>query len=486
MITLSQPSLDVLLPRMTAYIPHKPTPKQRAFLLLPHREAFFGGAAGGGKSDALLMAALQYVDIPGYNAIIFRKTMADAAQPQSILFRARQWLTGTDARFDSIQNRYFFPSGATLSFGGLKNVGDAYKYQGPEYQFIGFDEFTQFYMSDCEFVMTRLRRQKCPFHNKVFNDSCKSCHQYHLLSKVPLRIRTASNPGGFSHIQVKKRYDIGLIPGKKTPNGKPLYAGRNLKRPHIPSWMYDNPFLDQEEYKEIFLGMEDHVTREQLESGDWGISEDGRFKMSWCQRYDQLGTLFKLGPHQYSESDFHHFMMIDCAASKDSTPGRTSLTKKLASHTALMFCSVTPRRDLIIREVERHQKEAPDAVDAIRGMMRRYPQVQFVGMEYTTMSTHLFQLLQTAGLPMRGFSPNTGDKIQRSVDAQNRMKQGKIWFPSAPSRWSEDLDGEIFTWTGHPHQTDDQVDCLAYSAIYMTEESSGIGEMSASSLPSVV
>jgi hypothetical protein len=81
-----------LTPRTNKYIPHTPTPKQSAFLLLPGREAFFGGAAGGGKSDALLTAALQYVDVPGYSAILFRRTYADLALPGALMDRAEQWL----------------------------------------------------------------------------------------------------------------------------------------------------------------------------------------------------------------------------------------------------------------------------------------------------------------------------------------------------------------------------------------------------------
>ena len=95
----SQPRLKSLLkPKMTKYIPHEPTPKQQAFLLLPHREAFYGGAAGGGKSEALLMAALQYVDVPGYAALLLRKTYQDLMLPNALMDRSEQWLGTTDAQ----------------------------------------------------------------------------------------------------------------------------------------------------------------------------------------------------------------------------------------------------------------------------------------------------------------------------------------------------------------------------------------------------
>lgn len=44
-----------------------PQPKQIEFMQRPEYEAFYGGAAGGGKSDSLLMEALRQVNIPHYN-----------------------------------------------------------------------------------------------------------------------------------------------------------------------------------------------------------------------------------------------------------------------------------------------------------------------------------------------------------------------------------------------------------------------------------
>ena len=63
------------------YCPFAPTKAQAHFLLDHGREALYGGAAGGGKSIAMLMAALQFVGIPDYAAIVFRRSLSDLQLP---------------------------------------------------------------------------------------------------------------------------------------------------------------------------------------------------------------------------------------------------------------------------------------------------------------------------------------------------------------------------------------------------------------------
>jgi hypothetical protein len=91
------------------YSPHVPTPKQLAFLLCPRTEVFFGGAAGPGKSEGLLMAALQLVEYPGYHALVLRRAFRQLNQTGSIMNRARQWLAGSDATWSSADKRFTFP-----------------------------------------------------------------------------------------------------------------------------------------------------------------------------------------------------------------------------------------------------------------------------------------------------------------------------------------------------------------------------------------
>lgn len=97
--------------RTTPFVPHDPTPRQAAFLLLECLEAFYGGAGGGGKSDALLMAALYYADIPGYNALIIRRSLADLAMPSALMDRAHEWLgRRADARWDRARSAGRLPA----------------------------------------------------------------------------------------------------------------------------------------------------------------------------------------------------------------------------------------------------------------------------------------------------------------------------------------------------------------------------------------
>src|SRR5260370_8586643 len=101
------------------YCPNIPTTKQLAFLLCPRLEFFFGGAAGPGKTEALLMAALQYVDQPRYRALLLRRTFRQLNQSNSIMNRAHHQPANTDADFNTTVKRFTFPSRPSLT---VRNV----------------------------------------------------------------------------------------------------------------------------------------------------------------------------------------------------------------------------------------------------------------------------------------------------------------------------------------------------------------------------
>ena len=161
-----------------AYIPHAPTQQQAWFLALSEAEIMYGGAAGGGKTNALLMAALQYVHVPSYSAIVFRRSYTDLELPDALIPRSKDWLTGK-AKWRGDKYEWEFPSGATLTFGYISSENDKYRYQGAQFQFIGFDELTHFSETQYRYLFSRLRRLE--------------------ESYVPLRMRGASNPGGIGH-----------------------------------------------------------------------------------------------------------------------------------------------------------------------------------------------------------------------------------------------------------------------------------------------
>jgi len=239
--------------RCNKYIPHEPTPKQAMFLTRDHiPEILYGGSAGGGKSDALLMAALQYVHVPGYAALLLRRTYADLSLPGAIMSRSFEWLNGTDAHWHDKEKTWSFPSGASVSFGYLDTPRDHYRYQGSEFQFVGFDEVTQFKEVQYLYLHSRLRRLAA--------------------SDIPIRMRAASNPGDIGHEWVKARFIA--------------VESRVKECMFIPASLSDNPHLDRDAYVQSLMKL-DPITREQLLSGNWDVRpEGGLFKREWLKLTD--------------------------------------------------------------------------------------------------------------------------------------------------------------------------------------------------------
>jgi predicted phage terminase large subunit-like protein len=237
--------LRQLIPRLP-----EPTEKQLAFLALDvgddvPLEALYGGAAGGGKSTALLMGALLYVDVPGYSALILRRTYTDLALPGALMDMAHEWLEGSAATWHDMEKTWRFPSGATLTFGYLEAERDKYRYQSAEFTFLAFDELTQFTESQYRYLLSRLRKPEG--------------------LPVPLRVRCATNPGGIGHDWVKRRF---------------IEEGPAAGRFYLPATLDDNPHLDRAAYLRSLSEL-DPITRAQLLEGDWNVRSGRMFRREW-------------------------------------------------------------------------------------------------------------------------------------------------------------------------------------------------------------
>lgn len=235
----------------------RPFENQVYFLTNNSEELLYGGMAGGGKSDALLMSALQYVTEEDYSALILRRTFKDLSQPNAIMDRARRWLSEPVSRgivhHDKTTKTWTFPSGATLTFGYLAHDNDLDQYQGSELQFVGFDELTQFTEKQYTYLHSRLRKLKS--------------------SNIPIRMRGATNPGGRGHDWVKKRF---IIP--------------DSPQPFIQSAYTDNKYLDTEQYEKQ-LDKLDPLTKMQLKDGDWdAVINEGLL----CNRMQLQGQVIHL------------------------------------------------------------------------------------------------------------------------------------------------------------------------------------------------
>lgn len=276
-----------------------PHPKQAAYLCLHGREGLFGGAAGGGKSAALLMASLQYVCVPGYSALLLRQSYPQLEGEDGLIERSKSWLAerlgAGDVHYSERRHRFRFPSGASLTLGFLDKDADRLRYQGLAFQFVGFDELTHWrdakgYLyvgfsrvrrpapscAHCATPMVRTSPTSPWRHSQptecttpeanplTVPPACPGCG--YTVADVPLRTRAGTNPGGPGHTWVHSRF----ITRSSTRN-----------RFFVPSTIEDNPTLDPVTYIASLAELP-IVERMQLLRGDWNVREDGRvFARRW-------------------------------------------------------------------------------------------------------------------------------------------------------------------------------------------------------------
>lgn len=307
------------------FIPHWPHPPQARFLGLHlHRdpdkihECLYGGAAGGGKSDALLMSLAQMAWQHGdFQALAIRRTFSDLALPGALMDRALAWWKPRGVHWSGDTKTFTFPSGARVSFAYLEHANDHLRYQGAEFHQTCWDELTQFPIEgQYRYVgLSRVRRR----------EGCV----------IPLRTLSASNPGGPGHAWVQRRFV-----------GDPE-SGLPGERDFIPALISDNPSLDRMPYLEGLSHLHPTV-RAQLERGDWSARDPGDyFRREW------FGDL--ISPEEIPATGVQSVRWWDLAASEKEDAARTAgvlmvrLTKgvRIVRH-AVAFRATPGRRDDII------------------------------------------------------------------------------------------------------------------------------------------
>lgn len=250
-----------------------PQPAQALFMERPEYEALYGGAAGGGKSEAIVIEATRQVDIPHYRGLILRKTYPELSEliNKSLSYYPRAF---PGCRFNETRHRWTFPSGATVEFGAMHRTADKLKYQGRAWDFIAFDELTHFTWEEYSYLFSR-NRPNGP-GTRVY-------------------MRATANPGGVGHGWVKERFITPAPPRTRimTELEISLPDGRKEKRKRsrifIPASVFDNQILLQNDTEYIAnLSLLPEAERNALLYGDWD-SFSGQVFREWVNDPERYG-----------------------------------------------------------------------------------------------------------------------------------------------------------------------------------------------------
>lgn len=481
-----------------AHLPISPHPRQAEFLTLQCEEALFGGAAGGGKTETLLMWLAEGVTIPGYNAAIFRRYAVDTEGDESTLkAKSARLYPALGGRL--VDNRWIFPAGASISLHGIAHENSVLSQQGKEFHRVAFDELTHFLESMYNFIVTtRLR--------KVLN------------FPIWCGVRCSANPGGPGHQWVKDHFITNeaiaavkrLDPTEETPIGMVFYKDAPLNTiAYVPSRAADNPSLDIEDYIRRLSRNKNPVERARMMNGDWGISPEGLIKPHWLRYYKlRGGTNDLLIELMVSRIDEHGTAVVtdevmqvvnESACMRfitgDTAGGMKDITNtskgKEASWTVFQVWDFvrfgagkigakvkpnTPQNGtfeqaLILRDVWRDRKGFTEVAQALVALNDQWKPRE-IKVENATMGPHLVSLLggkiPISVIPIKAIPGDRGtDKVTRANPLLNMMEKGQVYLPLVNNDWRRTLETEWLGWQGIDGETNDQIDTAAYAALHI-------------------
>ena len=242
---------------------------QTDYLASSEREVLYGGAAGGGKSYATLADPLRSLNHKDFSGLLVRHTTEELRE----LIQKSQELYPKaipGIKWSERKSQWVTPRGGRIWMSYLDKDQDVMRYQGQAFNYIAFDELTQWSTPFAWNYMRSRLRSSAP--------------------ELGLYMRATTNPGSIGHQWVKKMFIDPSKPNKpfwatdietgdrlEYPKGH-TKAGQGLfKRRFIPASLFDNPYLaDSGDYETMLLSMPEHQ-RKQLLEGNWDVNEGAAF-----------------------------------------------------------------------------------------------------------------------------------------------------------------------------------------------------------------
>lgn len=312
---------------------------QTDFLAASEQEVLYGGAAGGGKSFAMVADPVRYFGNQYFKGLLLRRTTEELRELISI---SKDLYPKYDpgARWSERDKTWYLTSGATLWMSYLDRDDDVSRYQGQAFCWIGFDELTQWPTPFAwDYMRSRLRAAAGKGE------------------KPPLCMRATSNPGGVGHHWVKKTF-VDPSPPNQAFVGKDLDTGEDLvypdtnkekagqplfKRRFIPATLFDNPYLSEDGmYEANLLSLPEHQ-RKQLLEGNWDVNEGAAFP-EWNR------AIHVVEPFEIPET-WNRFRACDYG---------------YGSYSGVVWFAVSPSNQLVVyREMYTHRVLAVDLADMI-------------------------------------------------------------------------------------------------------------------------
>lgn len=247
-------------------------PKQGAAFLSRATEILYGGAAGGGKSHLLRVAALAWCyDIPGLQVYLFRRTFPDLCKnhiegPSGFLALLGPWIECGFARFIYSKNVIEFINGSRINLCHCQYPKDVQSFLGAEIHALLIDEVTQWTEDVYKFLRSRVRAVGIDFPDRY--------------KGLFPRILLGANPGGVGHNWVRSTFVdfVGPMAYRRADKND-----GGMLRQRIPALLEDNPSLMEQDsdYESRLHGLGNPALVKAMRWGDWDIVAGGMFDDLW-------------------------------------------------------------------------------------------------------------------------------------------------------------------------------------------------------------